>query len=134
MFGIKTTLADKEFSLFIRDRAEWTCERCYVYYEPPNRGLQCSHFHGRGNKGTRFDPENAAALCYGCHRYFTANPQEHAEWFLKRLGQTKYDSLRVRAKTPTKVDESLILMGLKAMRQELRKPLSFMPRRREGTD
>lgn len=80
--------------------------------------LHCSHYWGRGNRGTRFDPDNAAALCYGCHRYFTANPQAHGEWFIKRLGDKKFDALGIRARTPTKVDEKLICLGLKEMLKE----------------
>lgn len=33
-------------------------------------GLDCSHHHGRGNWGIRFDPLNAEALCYGCHSHY----------------------------------------------------------------
>lgn len=118
MFGIKRTLADKLFSDCIRIRDKWTCQRCLTPYEPPTAGLHCSHFWGRGNKSVRFDFENAAAMCFKCHQILGANPHEHRELFLKRLGQKKYDALGVRARTPAKVDEKLIVIALK---EELRK-------------
>ena len=38
-------------------------------YQVPRkaRGLECSHHHGRGNWSIRFEPQNAEALCTGCH-------------------------------------------------------------------
>ena len=68
MSGIKRTPADKWFSLCVRERAEWKCERCgREFLLPYTQGLDCSHYKGRGNWGTRFEPLNAFALCYGCH-------------------------------------------------------------------
>jgi hypothetical protein len=58
--------------------------------------LHCSHFHGRGNWAVRFDPDNAVALCYGCHRIMGANPEEHREFIKSRLGAKKFNALRLR--------------------------------------
>ena len=66
--ALKRTPADIAFSDCVRERANWTCERCGTYYPEGNRGgLECSHHHSRGNWGIRFDPLNAEALCTGCH-------------------------------------------------------------------
>lgn len=108
MFKLKRSKADKLFSDFIRMRANWTCERCFTKYEPPTAALHCSHFHGRGKKSVRFDPDNAAAMCYGCHRHLTAHPLEHMDLFRHRLGETRFNQLTLRANTPTKVDEKMI--------------------------
>lgn len=67
MGGIKLTPADLAFSKCIRERANWTCERCGTRHETSSKGLHCSHHHSRGNWSIRFDPLNAEALCYGCH-------------------------------------------------------------------
>lgn len=113
MFRIKISLADKYFSLKIRSRDNWTCQRCHAEYEPPTASLQCSHFWSRGNKSVRFDEENAVALCYGCHRILGSNPVLHREFFLERLGEEKFDALNFRARIPAKVDIKAIALGLK---------------------
>lgn len=91
--GIKITPADSSFSKCIRKRAHWRCERCGAAYTPSCTGLHCSHFHGRANWAVRFHPDNASALCMGCHSYFGANPHEHKEFFLTRLGDGMYQIL-----------------------------------------
>jgi len=67
MGGIKRTPADIAFSLCVRERADWTCERCGTKYPEKARGLECSHGHTRGKWGVRFCGLNAEALCTGCH-------------------------------------------------------------------
>lgn len=114
MFKLKITKADKLFSYFIRHRDNSTCQRCHKWYEMPTTALHCSHFHGRGKKSVRFDPENAMAACYGCHRWLTANPHEHRALWFKRLGEKAYDRLTLRANTPQKVDEKMVCLWLES--------------------
>lgn len=85
------------FSLYIRYRDNWTCQRCGTKYTPPTSALHCSHFKGRGKENTRFDPNNAKALCYGCHRYFTAQPDEHYRWQVETIGQEMVNELLVKS-------------------------------------
>lgn len=66
---IKITSADSAFSKCVRERANWTCERCGAVHERNSQGLHCSHHHRRGQWAVRFDPSNAEALCYGCHSH-----------------------------------------------------------------
>lgn len=120
MFGIKRSLADKYFSDWIRERDEWTCQRCKTEYEKPNQGLHNSHFHSRRNKSTRFEPDNCIALCMRCHQHLGENPFEHCSFFLKRLGQERFDSLDRQAKIPAKVDESAIVLVYKALLKEMK--------------
>lgn len=120
---IKISRADKLFSELVRTRSGFRCERCNKLY-PSVVGLQCSHFHTRGKKSVRFDPENAAALCAWCHQHFTANPLEHTEWFRKRLGPTKFDALTLRANVHQKVDEKLICLWLKQELKGMRKAVN----------
>jgi len=88
---IKITAADKWFSLCVRERAEWRCERCGNM--PDRRGLHCSHMHGRGKWSVRFHPANATALCMGCHLLFGGQPTQHHEWQLERLGRYTWAAL-----------------------------------------
>ena len=90
---MKLDKADIQFSLYIRSRDKWTCQRCGARYTPPTRALHCSHFQGRGKENTRFNEDNADAMCYGCHQYFTSHPAEHLAWQVKRKGQAKVDEI-----------------------------------------
>jgi flagellar motor protein MotB len=98
MIGIKIKSCDKYFSLCIRERSQWHCERCSKYYPPGMRmGIHCSHFHGRGKWGVRFDPFNCEALCFGCHQYLGSQPNIHTQEKIQRIGQHEFDLLLVRA-------------------------------------
>lgn len=95
---IKISPADKWFSLYIRARDGWTCQRCYTYYPDGKRqGLHCSHFHGRAKYATRYDEQNCEALCYGCHSYLTMHPAEHEARKRRLLLSADYDRLLIRA-------------------------------------
>lgn len=94
MGAIKIKAADKWFSLCIRERANWTCERCGTKCPDDRRmGLHCSHYHGRGKWSTRYDPDNCRALCYGCHSYVGGNPTIHRREMIERLGAGLYNLL-----------------------------------------
>jgi hypothetical protein len=86
---------DTVFSKIIRLRAKWTCESCNTYFHL-GHGLQCSHFFGRRHRSTRWDPDNAAAHCFGCHRNFTENPIAFTAWIKKYLGDVRYEALQLR--------------------------------------
>jgi len=88
---VKISPADKWFSLCIRARAGWKCEKCGKQYQRGDIGLHCSHFVGRGYYSTRFEPLNAFAHCYGCHSRFESNPHEFVEWVKEKRGQQNYD-------------------------------------------
>lgn len=118
--GLKRTKADALFSDYIRDLADWKCERCGTEFERPNRNLHCSHFHSRINRSTRFDKENAASLCAGCHFRLGNNPAEHSTFFLKRLGQEKYEELNRRAHEPMKVNEKDVVIMYTNLIQKLK--------------
>lgn len=117
MFQIKTSKADRLFSRYIRANGKWTCARCHWDLADDKRQLHCSHYHSRSKKSTRFDIDNAAPLCIACHMYMGKNPKDHEEFFRKRLGEERFNLLYVRAMTPQRVDERLIVEWLKAMLQ-----------------
>lgn len=105
MGKVKIRPSDKLFSLFIRSRDGWNCQRCSKHYEPPTMALHCSHFQGRGKEATRFDPLNADALCYGCHQYFTSHPADHFNWQTERKGKKVIEALILRSNTYKKRDD-----------------------------
>lgn len=96
-FKIKRSAADKAFSDWVRLKNGWNCERCLRNFEDNKQILHLSHFIGRGNKTVRWDEENAASLCFSCHKRFTENAHEHSEFFLKKLGKKAYDALVFRS-------------------------------------
>lgn len=107
MRGIRIDPADRYFSLYVRYRDNWTCQRCGAQYEPGSRSIHASHFWGRAREATRFDPENVVAHCHGCHSFFTANPELHRAWKLKQIGQPAYDRLMVRAQLHQSKDRKM---------------------------
>lgn len=120
MGAIKIDKADKVFSEYIRTRDKWTCQRCGRKYEPPTSALHCSHFQGRGKEATRFDELNADAMCYGCHRFFTANPIDHYDWQVKRKGQKVVDDIRLRSNQYMKKDRAMAHLYWKERLKELK--------------
>lgn len=121
--NIKIDKADKAFSTYIRTRDNWTCRRCYKRYDPPTTALHCSHFQGRGKEATRFDELNADALCYGCHRYFTAHPAEHYQWQVKEKGQQTVDMIVLRSNQYMKKDRQLAYMYWTERLKELKEKI-----------
>ena len=103
-YKVKIDKADSVFSTYIRTRDGWTCRRCGKKYEPPTSALHCSHFQGRGKEATRYDEENCDAICFGCHRYFTAYPAEHYMWQVKTKGQKTVDMIVLRSNQYMKKD------------------------------
>jgi hypothetical protein len=129
MFGISRTVEDGLFSDLVREKADYTCQRCQQEFEKPTKALHCSHFHSRAKKSTRFDLSNASALCYKCHEHFTAedtfcggpmNTKEHKAFYIKKLGQKEFDLLAVRAATAQKLDLKSIRQWLKDQLETLR--------------
>lgn len=95
------TPADKAFSLCVRERANWRCERCgRITPDDKRMGLHCSHWIGRGSWGVRFHPLNAAAHCYGCHAYFEGRPALFTDWVHERIGEQAADKLLALSKKP----------------------------------
>jgi len=109
---MKLTPLDKLFSEYIRKKAKGICERCGS--NKGWKGLQTSHFFGRAKKSVRWDEENVSALCFGCHQFFTSQPNEHTEWFRARMSEVGFDFLVRRANTPQKPDVEAITLYLKA--------------------
>jgi hypothetical protein len=85
---------DELFSLYIRTRDNFTCQRCGV----KSKNVQCAHFHSRRKIFVRWDEDNAVTLCMGDHLYLDGNPLEKVAFFQNRLGQVKFDLLNSRAR------------------------------------
>lgn len=97
MSGIKRTPADVKFSRAIRERDGWMCRRCGSQHVPGSRGLHAAHCFTRRTGATRTDPENALALCYGCHQYIDSHKEAKTRLWVAWLGEERYDALAARA-------------------------------------
>lgn len=98
------------FSLYIRTRDNWTCQRCFSQKPEKSQGLHCSHIFSRRHKATRWDEQNAKALCFSCHQWYGGNPVESAawveDWHAVRWGPDALDELRQRKNAPFKLTKS----------------------------
>ena len=88
---------DAAFSHWIRERDDWTCQRCGMGFVPGSVELHCAHIFGRGKPVTRVDPENAVALCWTCHPYLDQHPDEKRIFFRLRLGDEAFEALELRS-------------------------------------
>lgn len=93
---IKIDPLDTLFSEVIRTRDKM-CVSC-----GKTGRLECSHIYSRRHKGTRWDLMNAKALCFKCHRWWHENPPDAMDWIEMILGTAAINSLRMRARRPTK--------------------------------
>lgn len=111
---IKLDKADQMFSKYIRARDK-VCQRC-----GSNKGLQASHYYGRGKESTRFDPHNVDCLCFGCHQYWGSTDREAYRTFkLRQLGEKGFQVLTIRANTYQKKDRELAYLQAKALLEGL---------------
>ena len=95
---------DKLFSELVRSRG--ACERC-----GKTTSLQTSHIISRTYMGTRFDPDNANALCGGCHLWWHHEPIEAARW-LEGKWPGRYDRLNFKRRAISKLDLQLVKLDL----------------------
>lgn len=95
MSGIRRTAADARFSTQIRERDGWRCKRCGS--QPRPGGLHSAHYFTRRTGATRLDPDNALALCYGCHQYLDSHPDEKEVFWRSVIGDKRFDALAARA-------------------------------------
>ena len=80
-------------------RSRGSCENCESI-----QNLQCAHIISRKYSWTRTALDNAYGLCACCHRYFTANPIEFAQFTIAKMGEEKYQELFHRRNSIEKFD------------------------------
>ena len=118
---MKLSPLDKLFSQYIRLRAmnrAHGCERC-LQGKTSITQLHCAHMFSRRKHSVRFDPDNAAGLCPGCHRFLDDNALDKVRFFMLLLGQERFDLLECRAGQIYKPDIEAITLYLKHKIREL---------------
>lgn len=117
----KIRRTDTLFSEYVRKRDKECQFKVKCYGHQDIKQLHCCHFFGRARESTRFDPENALAGCASCHLYVDSTAegkQFFAELQLARLGEKRLGLLTLRANTPTKRDDKLMLLYVKDLLKE----------------
>jgi hypothetical protein len=91
---MKRCKRDTVFSQLVRERSNWTCERCGCYVpEGERQRLHCSHIVSRKYRRLRWEPINAVAHCAMCHSHLTDRPHEFGRWVDETLGRSVSDRL-----------------------------------------
>ncbi len=104
---------DSLFSDYIRLLSGGICSKCKKNFPVKSRGFHCAHYHSRGKRSTRFERDNATALCTNCHFNLDHHPAEKAEFWINLIGQERFQELDRKAHTPTKIDRGAIERDLK---------------------
>ena len=102
---MKTSLADKWFSIFIRlrdsdDKGCCTCITCGNIRFWKN--LDCGHWIKRQHLGARFNEKNCAAQCKGCNAFEQGRSSEHEKFIIEKYGQQTRDLLKSAERNYTK--------------------------------
>jgi len=111
---------DYMFSKIIRLRAikrSGGCERCHSQ-KIDYKSLQCMHYHSRRKLTTRWNSDNAAGGCGGCHLYLDSHEAEKIEFFKNLLGKETFELVNIQANSVYRIDLQAIKLYLK---QELAK-------------
>jgi len=104
---LKTNPSDEAFSKCVRERADWTCERCGKYFQEGSRGgLHCSHIFSRRHRTIRWSGDNAQALCFSCHQWFGGEPADSGIWVADLLGEGHMAILREKKDMKLKIPKT----------------------------
>ncbi len=117
--GLKRDKYDTLFSNMVRERDNWTCQKCGKYYpEGERQGLHCSHIFSRRHRATRWEPYNAVAHCYSCHQYLGGNPVIFEAWARTYLGDYVLNLLEEKHRLIIKVTKKDKIEMYKHMKSE----------------
>ena len=101
-YAIRET--DSRFSKLIINRDK-KCLRC-----GSTSMLSCSHFYGRANYATRFEPMNCITLCIPCHQEWESKKEtDYKDFMIEWLGEIKFKILEVLSKIRISRQESIKL-------------------------
>lgn len=97
--------ADKLWSLCVRTRDDFTCQKC----GKKEKHTQGAHIFSRNHFQTRWDPANGITMCYYCHIMWShREPIEFTQWIMEKLGRSKFRSLEEKSKPKEQITELFI--------------------------
>jgi len=105
---MKTTLADKWFSIYIRLRDAdddgyircCTCGRVKKWRE-----ADCGHFIKRQFVGVRFSEFNCHAQCKGCNNFLQGNDVNYSQFIIEKYGRDRFDLLMSAKRKSGKISQ-----------------------------
>jgi hypothetical protein len=102
---MKTSLADKYFSLYIRlrDADENGCAKCFTCgaYKPVKE-MDCGHWIKRQHQVTRFSEMNCQVQCKRCNAFEQGRDSDFERNLIKKYSKDKLAALVVLSKLPFK--------------------------------
>lgn len=102
--------ADSMFSLYIRQR-DGKCMHpdCRNKSDTNIKQMQNSHFYGRGEWATRFDPDNCDTAHKGCHyfKWEKTKNTDYLEFKKKQLGTKRFNILKKKVDDSKKIGGSI---------------------------
>ena len=117
---IKRDKRDAIFSLLIRERANWSCQRCNRQFERGAANLHCSHLFGRRHRAARWASWGAVAHCVACHFYLTEHPLEFAAFINDYFSPAVAEKYRLLSQAVTKFSKRDLESIYKHMKNEHR--------------
>ena len=102
-YKIKIRKTDKDYSKYIRTKANWKCEIC----SRNDIKLECSHWIGRRKEATRFHDMNCHCICFNCHKEEHEGKKTYTNWMLKKYGQKELDKLELLSNSYCKKDDKM---------------------------
>jgi|SRR3990167_686009 len=98
----------KIFSLYIRNRDQWTCFTCGR--KATGSGMHAGHFVPRSHSNTLFDEINVHAQCAKCNLWAGGEPHIYALRLINKYGKGEFERLVKRGRmlkqwTPKELEE-----------------------------
>ena len=96
-------------------REQWygKCERC-----TKTTWLSWCHVFSRSIHATAWDDDNVFAWCRGCHRYMDQHWEQKRDACIARIGQSRFDALKLRAQPGRKPDYAGLELSLRQQLKE----------------
>mgnify|MGYP003646603660 FL=1 len=84
-------------SQVVRERDDWTCQKCHRSFRHDPGALDASHHIPRTKGIVKYDLANLVALCRACHGWLDTHPLHHIDWIKGLLGEDEYEALKARS-------------------------------------
>ena len=102
-------ILDRLASEVAYQRAGNQCEKC------GRSAKSAHHIFSRRYVSTRWNPDNLLNICYPCHiHWFHSRIEEARDWLIQRMGEKKYNLLKIQvlSRHKGKSDYKLIKLDL----------------------
>jgi hypothetical protein len=98
--------------LIYKKAKDGACANCGT-----KKGLQAMHLFPKGGlyAHMRFELDNGAPGCAGCHRRMTNDHELHRQFCIRYLGEERYERLRLMSISRSKIDIDLIILYLQRL-------------------